>query len=226
MVINSAVLEHIEDPNKFLSDINFCLTSKGKLFIAVPNEKYALLNGNVGMFVHVHINYITPEIITGLLLNNGFKVLSVLDKPDQPLYIFAEKIGLPSKTFNWSNILTSSIKYCAVYQDKVEENIQKFSHISREIGKTIIGLYGATFETANLISWARSGIKNIDFIVFDSDMRKVGSAYSGIPGIVKAPDDLNQVEDIIITPFRYQNDIYDYAQPYLKGNTKLYKLYN
>ena len=151
---------------------------------------------------------------------------TILYKPNQPLYILAEKIGLPFKKSNWSNIKTSSIKYCSLYQDKVEKNIQKFKHISRKINKSIIGLYGATFETANLISWSRSDIQNIDFIVFDSDIRKVGSSYSGIPGIVKSPDDLNEVEDIIITPFRYQNDIYEYAQPYLKNNTKLYKLYN
>ncbi|KPA19707.1 D-mycarose 3-C-methyltransferase, partial [Candidatus Magnetomorum sp. HK-1] len=61
LIICLFVLEHVNDINSFLSIIYDLLSQKGRLLLSVPNEYFALRDGNVGLLNMQHFNYFTPD---------------------------------------------------------------------------------------------------------------------------------------------------------------------
>lgn len=86
------VLEHIADPSKMLERINLLLDEKGKLLIVVPNSKSL----GTGIFkrcynwnVPHHISFFSPETIKDILVQSGFRVLSIDHLISPPLLLYS-----------------------------------------------------------------------------------------------------------------------------------------
>lgn len=72
------VLEHINDPNKFIRDLHGVIKQDGYIFICVPN-----INALVTRLLHdksrtfygyAHVNFFSIDTLTAILENNGFAV--------------------------------------------------------------------------------------------------------------------------------------------------------
>jgi 2-polyprenyl-3-methyl-5-hydroxy-6-metoxy-1,4-benzoquinol methylase len=101
LVTLNAVLEHLKDPNRYLSKISSLIKEGGYLFILVPNihslshrfkywmEKLGIRRKRVGNYYDTdhHVLYFTPGTLTRLLEKHGFQVVYTRnaygEKPDQ-----------------------------------------------------------------------------------------------------------------------------------------------
>jgi 2-polyprenyl-3-methyl-5-hydroxy-6-metoxy-1,4-benzoquinol methylase len=89
LVTMHQVLEHVKDPNTYLSTIYSLINKDGYLFVAVPNikslsnvikyklEQKGIRKNNIGKYYDTahHILYFEPKTLTALLNNHGFKVV-------------------------------------------------------------------------------------------------------------------------------------------------------
>jgi len=223
LVYSLQVLEHVEDPNEFLQIIFDSLKVEGRLFLAVPNEFYSLKEGNIGMFLFQHLNYFTPDTLEALLNKNGFNVIALISSRHRALMVMAQKMPknwrASSKGFD-INCLRNLLKG---YQKKVLEKLDFIRKLSKCTKDKTLGFYGVA-GTSNIFSWLPE-LKNNRVSVFDSDSTTWGKAFGGVPCLVKSPEELNSVENVIPAPFRLHDEIAKYIVGREVKNLKVHPLY-
>jgi len=69
------VLEHLRNPKETLESIHKLLSTKGKLFIEVPNLKTPYNNLRTRYFAMYHLYNFTEYTLRKLLIDSGFKIL-------------------------------------------------------------------------------------------------------------------------------------------------------
>ncbi|MBI9079237.1 MAG: class I SAM-dependent methyltransferase [Pseudodesulfovibrio sp.] len=216
------VLEHIDRPQEFLGMMRDVLRPGGRILIGVPNEELALISGNIGMVIHQHLNYFTRDSLGYLLGQAGFKPLRYIHTQDQPLYVLAEKCEpsvQPSPIECAPSLKALANEYVASMQDKFDF-IREI--VRRSEGK--VGLYGANCAMANIFSWM-TDIDESKLMVFDGDPKKQGKYYSGIPLKIHAPADLCHVDDVIVVPYRLQDQIISYLTHTHPISATVHRLY-
>ncbi len=86
-VVCADVMEHVDDPNKAIGEINRVLKKGGKLVLTVPNKKFPFVYDPInwglnrfgmklpiGLWAWGHRRLYTEEGIKNLIENNGFKI--------------------------------------------------------------------------------------------------------------------------------------------------------
>jgi len=89
VVCSFEVLEHIGDPQKFISAIKSLLINKGFIIFSVPNSiRYGRWEEIVNVPPH-HITRWTEQTLKVFLLNNGFRIiiLKKIDRPDSECFL-------------------------------------------------------------------------------------------------------------------------------------------
>jgi SAM-dependent methyltransferase len=76
-IFHSDVLEHIQDPVKFLNDHRLALTEAGHIVIAVPDCSDPIVNGDISMVIHQHINYFDEISLRRTVEAAGYSVLCI-----------------------------------------------------------------------------------------------------------------------------------------------------
>src|SRR5690606_6109356 len=85
------VLEHVHDPNAYLSQICKCLTDDGTVFIAVPN--YRSLDARIyrefwaAWDVPRHLWHFSPESMSRLLSRHGCEIIRQDKMPFDAFYV-------------------------------------------------------------------------------------------------------------------------------------------
>jgi hypothetical protein len=77
LILHYAVLEHIEEPAIFLAQQAELLADEGVIACAVPSCGRQLEVGDLGMIVHEHWSYFTPESLRDLVVDGGGAVVDV-----------------------------------------------------------------------------------------------------------------------------------------------------
>ena len=194
------VLEHIPQPIEFLRDVHAVLKPAGKIAISVPNCESGLEFGNIGMPIHEHLIYFTPDTLSDTLRRAGFNVLHVKGTFSH-LYCLAKRIDTKSVPQGSAEVVTDTFWPAAEQKFKM---LQEFT--DKQTGAW--GLYGACSLTANLLAW----YPHIDLkaaIVIDADSNKWGKIVSGCPKKTVSPADAVSmgVENVVVMPFGFQENI-------------------
>ena len=74
LILHYAVLEHAEDPLRFLNDQSDSLAPGGAILFSVPDCSPPIAHGDVSMFVHEHWSYFTEESLRRTASHIGMKV--------------------------------------------------------------------------------------------------------------------------------------------------------
>ena len=222
-VYASHVFEHVEDTNDFLQNIHRLLKPGGKLLLLVPNELFSLRDGNIGMFLFQHLNYFTPALLAKILKTNGFDVSGVISSRAESLCVMAEK-----RKFNdFSNaevcVIVETKNLLIEYKEKVLGKLNLIQEISEGSKKKPLGFYGVA-GAANIFSWLPELSKR-ECICYDSDSITWGKRYGGIPSTIKSPNLLCESDDIIVIPYRLQEEIYRLLKQENGTSPKIHKLY-
>jgi len=86
------VLEHIADPGNMLKQIHGLLKDNGKLLIVIPNSAslgVSIFKRNYNWNIPHHISFFTPNTISDLLTQSGFRVLEVKHLISPPLLMYS-----------------------------------------------------------------------------------------------------------------------------------------
>jgi len=74
VVLSINNLEHVPDPFSYLNDVRRLLEAKnGMLYLVVPDSTRGLQTGDVGICVHEHLSYFTPDSFTKMLAACNFE---------------------------------------------------------------------------------------------------------------------------------------------------------
>jgi 2-polyprenyl-3-methyl-5-hydroxy-6-metoxy-1,4-benzoquinol methylase len=223
LVYSLQVLEHVENPNKFLQIIFDSLKDGGRLFLAVPNEFYSLREGNVGMFLFQHLNYFTQEILQSLLNANGFNVTGLISSRHRELMVMAQKMPANWNANSYGPDINGLRILLTDYQRKVAEKLDYIRALLEKTKEKTLGFYGVA-GTSNIFSWIPE-LKNNKVEVFDSDSNTWGKPFGGVPCLIQSPENLNYVDNIIPAPFRLHDEIAEYIEGRKVENLTVHRLY-
>jgi SAM-dependent methyltransferase len=194
------VLEHIPEPVDLLRDVHHVLDAEGRIAISVPNCESGLEFGNIGMPIHEHLLYFTPESLAGALRRASFEVVR-MTATFSHLYCLAKKASGAAEPSEASPAPAESFWPACVER---LERVARFAADRREPW----GLYGACSLTANLLAWL-PGIDLTHCSVIDADPNKRGRIVSGCPSPTLSPDDAVAagIRDVVVMPFGFQENI-------------------
>jgi len=193
------VLEHIEQPAEFLSEIKAILDSKEVgIYFEVPNILYTLRDLGIWDLIYEHCGYFTPNSIAYLFENEGFNVSHVEEKyAHQFLGIEASTLAngdafQPGQPLE--EITRLAHDFSKAYSEKVAKWNKKLDEMATQ-GKTMVvwggGSKGVTF--VNILD-----SKAISAIV-DINPRKQGKYAAGTGHKYVSPEDLKAIQpDLVI----------------------------
>lgn len=177
-------LEHIQNPEKFLSKVRRLLKVSGFLLIQVPN--YSL--NAFDILVFEHISHFSPETLEQLLINCGFEVVvkSTQIVPKELTFVSRRK----KRDYN------GDLKFAPFLLRVAEENIKflkKFEELVMSAKNRSPLIVFGTAEVGTLTA----GLLNsqFDFFVDESPWR-IGKKHLGI--LIKHPKVLNSEDNVIL----------------------------
>ncbi|MGE3077143.1 MAG: class I SAM-dependent methyltransferase [Dehalococcoidia bacterium] len=208
-VVCRQVLEHIESPAEFLSDLRDALGPGTLVAFEVPNGEWCFGAGGIWDVIYEHCGYFTPVSLTTLFANLGFLVREVTETfGGQFLLIVAHtgdvSEGRPSASSELHDSISWTRSSARAMLQAHEAWKEKVAALSAS-GPVVIwgaGSKGATF--LNLADAARQ----IEFAV-DLNPKKVGKHVPGTGQRVISPAQLvatNPGTVIVMNP-NYESEI-------------------
>lgn len=218
LIFSWHVLEHISNPNNFISTIRRAINDKydTHLFFGVPNSLHNFANIFIWDIIYEHYSYFTRPSLHHIFRSNGFKVIDIYeDHEGQSLCIEA----LPSKSYTQSSttevqkeitqISNYILSFSNKYPKKINDCNDKIKPLIDDGLKAVIwgaGSRGVTFLNT---------LKNlqIDYAV-DINPRKQGMYIPGTGQKIVTPKFLTKYQPdivIIMNPI-YEDEIRVHSQ--------------
>jgi hypothetical protein len=82
LILSSHTLEHIPDPNLFVSKVSACLRKEDTVALQVPSLDWLVEDQRFEQVYHQHIHYFSERSLTALLAKHGLKVIATEFNPD------------------------------------------------------------------------------------------------------------------------------------------------
>lgn len=192
LIYAKAVLEHVSKIQPIVSNVQKQLNPGGMFVAQVPKVEQSLRDGNIGIFIHEHVNFFTKATLSLLCGRNGLRVKKVIEDIGS-IIIICENI-------NPGRIKTRLPKI--TYPQKYSQRMEKFKGLLLQ-GDS--GFFGASQE---LFSYLYTALGNIPtrFNIYDNDKFKQGQ-YLGrnlIP--IRSADEIKD-KKIAIMPRTYAQEI-------------------
>lgn len=193
LIINYAVLEHIDDPLRFIQQEFSILKPGGELIFSVPDCTEFLQHGDLSIFIHEHWSYFTRDSLSHLAQAAGADVLSCRRGNVGGALHSAWKRG------------TSSVKRLPVKGRDLEDLVYKTQQGTSLLEDYIRSVCDAgrslgIYCPARFINYYPliRGLSNVRF--FDDDPHLTGKYIPPIPIPIEARPTLirNPVDDLLI----------------------------
>ena len=184
-IIQMDVFEHIYDPLQILKSESKALSDNGFIIINVPNCEFSVMNGDISMAIHQHVNMFTRYSICKLVEDAGLNVSSLeLSNYGSAIFCAAtkKKTNIKSKDFfyqtQWSKLFFSrATKRIEQFKNFYEKNL---SHEEN------IGLY--IFQRClPYLSAIGVGLKK--FRYFDNNVLWHKKYLDGVPNLIENIND-------------------------------------
>jgi SAM-dependent methyltransferase len=188
-IVLSQVLEHVADPVAWLTTLRARLSDGGRIFIEVPNHSF-WDDGDYG-FSFEHLNYFSSATLVAALDRAGFVPVALAVTSHERYFgggvriirvCAAPKIALA--------LADPAAAVRAHYDESALGRFRAIDELSRKLltnGKPELALYGAAELARQLFAHTSVGEGRIAAI-FDSDARKHGRDFHGVP--VRPPSDI------------------------------------
>jgi SAM-dependent methyltransferase len=193
VVLCRHVLEHIEDPKKFLSEIIAAVQDKDPVFyFEVPNALYTIKDLGIWDLIYEHVSYFTKESLRYLFNSCGLNILDITEGFGGQYLLVEAKIGEFTEYNAGVDKLQSFIKKFS------EEYVRKKNYweefISIRNNKKIV-IWGAGSKGITFLNVLNN--QNIEYIV-DMNPHKHGKYVPGTGTKVIAPEFLKEYTPEII----------------------------
>jgi len=208
IVLSRHLIEHMVEPENFLSNIRSILNPNGMLIIETPNVHQYMRDGRLGVFSLQHITLFSASSLKILLGKCGFKKMKFIDQGDN-LIIIATK--------GWESSIDSFEGYAKVIQsfhNLVKNNKKKiYNKIEAYLNKNkTICIWGA--GGAGIAALTLYGIPGNEISYFiDSDKNKWGMEYFNYSIPIISPKKAAEINpDLLIISSMYHKSIIDTAK--------------
>lgn len=211
LVVCRHVLEHVEEPLKFIQSIRQSLgeESKSVVYFEVPNVLYTINNLAIWDLIYEHFSYFSPGSLRYLFSRCGFEVLSVKERfGGQYLGIEAipNEMDAHDSELSETHALEKNIQdFKRRYKEKVDKWQKIFEKISNTGQRAVI--WGAGSKGVTILNWL-SVDEPVEYVV-DINPGKQGKFIAGTGQQVVDPEFLNQYrpEVVIIMNKLYREEI-------------------
>jgi len=204
LVYSFGLLEHLPNALEVVREAASLLGPEGHFIAELPNCEASLTDGDLGMFVHEHLNYFTPETITQLCHRAGLHVEKIVHNRSE-IVIHARKTDAATAKLSPETrpdaTLEQYVPKCRVRHARIAELLKR--------KRGTVAFYGACLGLCNINALLPDGERN-EFGVFDSDFAKWNHEVAGLEAVVLAPEAASfaKYSDIIIAPYAFQEEIY------------------
>lgn len=206
LIISINNLEHIPNIAQYLNDVHLLLTpNSGRFFVVVPDCSRGLKNGDIGICVHEHMTYFTPDTLVSTFASSGFSIEKMVSLEDT-LFILAKPEKKQTRNFDSEPQLNKLIKN---YGHLVKSNIRYFENLiyeTKALGPT--ALHGCCVGLNN--SLGLLGIcDDPDIFLFDGDVQKKGKFLPVYNQPIYSSDDMmyRKMKTVIIAASTYYEEI-------------------
>jgi 2-polyprenyl-3-methyl-5-hydroxy-6-metoxy-1,4-benzoquinol methylase len=194
LIIHSHTLEHMFNPNEFLSEINKCLLPNGLNVFSVPNLFSYLKNKHPNILNFEHTIFLTEEILDYILLKNKFETIEKEHYLEHSIFFTTRKnqnILEPKSPNKYEEYKTMFIDYINHYNNLINE-------INHEVSKTNndVYLFGGHVFSQFLISMGLNTEKIK--CILDNSLMKNNTRLYGTNLMIKNPNDVDIRNNSII----------------------------
>jgi hypothetical protein len=206
VVLSINNLEHIPNIIEYLHDVRQLLNpDTGSFYLVIPECLRQLQAGDLGICVHEHMSYFTPQTITYVPNRCGFFIERMHIREDT-IFILARpqktREELPDPAAQSNELLT-------LYGTKVQSNLEYFSAlIAREQNDGPIGIHGCCAALNNGFGLLELH-DNPDIFLFDGDSNKKGKYLPTFNRSILSSDDekYGEMKRVIIAALTFYDEI-------------------
>ncbi len=202
IIISLNVLEHVPDPEDFLRAVRNNLSDDGRVFLKMPECEDSLRQGDLGLCVHEHISYFTPNSLDTLMKRTG------LERVSEANYLGALQVVARKAEADPSAVCESTKPLLEQFERNFQANLQRLDEFAEQNKGGKAAFIGASAGLANVLNLSTI-CEKMDIDVFDSDSLKTGRYLPGIKkSIHHINDDLLEGFDaIFISPVNFHDEI-------------------
>lgn len=195
-IIHSHLLEHVYNPDEFMSHQSSFMENGNLLLFTLPNMQVMLENNYTNCINFEHTMYLTEPYIEYFLAKYGFDIVEKqYFKKDHSIFYCAKKTGNDSLV-NLSDTLYELNKN--TFQKYIDYHITDINKINEVISKVDVPVYlfGAHVFSQYLISF---GLDTSNIVsLLDNDARKENKRLYGTSLISKSPKILKDISSAIV----------------------------
>lgn len=207
LIIQYAVLEHLEDPEKYLESLQGHLLPQGKIVVAVPSCDEQIKFGDISMFFHEHWSYFTQLTLRSTIEHSGYTVQALQKASFGGVWYAIARLGLSehlNKTYG--NLDTSALI------SRIEKNQRVFDSLLLKAmeEKISIGFY-CPGRIVNSLAISRLSLdfSKLNIRFFDDNKLIQGHYYPGFPYVIENRPCLfeKQVDKLVIASWTFGEKI-------------------
>jgi 2-polyprenyl-3-methyl-5-hydroxy-6-metoxy-1,4-benzoquinol methylase len=206
-IVHSHVLEHVYNPDEFISHKSSFMNNGDLLIFTIPNMEVMLMNNYTNCINFEHTIYFTEPYVEYFLNKYGFELIEkTYFKTDHSIFYCAKKI---------SNLTPAALqnglyeKNKSIFQNYIESHLNDVNQLNKTILETDLPVYlfGAHVFSQYLISFGLDTSKII--YLLDNDIRKENKRLYGTSLISKSPKILKDIPKslVILRAGVYNNEI-------------------
>jgi len=195
-IIHSHVLEHIYNPDEFMSHKSSFMNEGDNLIFSIPNMEVMLKNKYTNCINFEHTIYFTEPYIEYMLAKYGFKLIEKeYFKKNHSIFYYAQKSS-EVQPIELSNKLYELNK--TTFEDYIISHIEDVNNLNQLISNSTVPVYifGAHVFTQYLISFGLDTSKVV--CLLDNDSRKENKRLYGTQLISQSPKVLKNIPEAIV----------------------------
>lgn len=203
LILQYAVLEHLENPENYLDSLRPHLTPQGKIIVAVPSCDEQIEFGDISMFFHEHWSYFTQSTLGSTIEHAGYRVQSLRKAGFGGVWYAAAELGVTAST----NAAKALDDPCDLIS-RIENN-QRVVHtllLQASRDNRSMGFY-CPGRVVNSLSIARSSMdfSKLRIRFFDDNKRIQNHYFPGFPYIIENRTNLlgKPVDELIIASWTF-----------------------
>jgi 2-polyprenyl-3-methyl-5-hydroxy-6-metoxy-1,4-benzoquinol methylase len=219
------VLEHIDEPNHFLSNILQYLKVdiECKIIIEVPDFDWITDHGAYWDIFYEHVNYFSKQSLRNLLESIGLEVIDIINQFEGQYMIVIASYRPDSINQNETkNAYTVSKTRIDYFKTNIELKNKEVEQIINQIGdKSDFTIWGAGAKGVTFLNYLKNDIQQRIPFVIDMNEVKQGKYCPGTGHKIMSPTILKSrkdIKDIIVMNPNYFHEISIYLSENRKFN--------
>ncbi len=212
LVLSINTLEHIPDPFAHLTEIRRLLEpNNGTFFVVIPDCTRGFRAGDVGICVHEHLSYFTPETLTNVLMACGFVVTWIHNEEDT-IIATAHPGQAAAPESDLSHV---SEEFLTIFEAEFRRKLDMARQLIDEHRQKRLAIHGCSVNLNNTL--ALLGIQSDPHItLFDGDSNKVGKYLPAFDTPIRASTDevYRTMDAVIVSAMTYYDEIAKFLVSY------------